>query len=93
MEEYWADGVLTEQSRVRTRDSSEALMPRFVQLKWGLLATGKGVMNETDLASTILNMLITICRFYPSRFVFLLMIKLKKSLLSNWLYVYTNIYY
>jgi len=67
MEEYWADGVLTEQSRVRTRDSSEALMPRFVQLKWGLLATGKGVMNETDLASTILNMLITICRFYPSR--------------------------
>ena len=37
------------------------------QLKWYLLATGSAVMNETDLAVLILNMLIKICEFYPNR--------------------------
>lgn len=37
------------------------------QLKWYLLATGNAVMNETDLAVLILNMLIKICEFYPNR--------------------------
>ena len=38
------------------------------QLKWYLLATGTAVMNETDLAVMILNMLIKICEFYPNRY-------------------------
>ncbi|XP_033101582.1 dnaJ homolog subfamily C member 13-like isoform X2 [Anneissia japonica] len=37
------------------------------QLKWKLLATGQQVMNESDLACLILNMLIRICEYYPSR--------------------------
>ena len=37
------------------------------QLKWYLLATGNAVMNESDLAVLILNMLIKICEFYPNR--------------------------
>lgn len=39
------------------------------QLKWCLLATGQAVMNESDLATLILNMLITMCSYYPSRWV------------------------
>jgi len=37
------------------------------QLKWSLLATGQAVLNETDLATLILNMLIRMCEYYPSR--------------------------
>ncbi|GFN83676.1 Dnaj homolog subfamily c member 13-like, partial [Plakobranchus ocellatus] len=37
------------------------------QLKWTLLATGQAVMNETDMATLILNMLIKMAEFYPSR--------------------------
>ena len=40
------------------------------QLKWYLLATGNAVMNESDLAVLILNMLIKICEFYPNRLGF-----------------------
>lgn len=39
------------------------------QLKWSFLASGQAVMNETDLATLILNMLIKMCEFYPSRCV------------------------
>ena len=39
------------------------------QLKWSLLTTGQAVLNETDLATLILNMLIRMCEYYPSRSV------------------------
>ncbi|CAB3992239.1 dnaJ homolog subfamily C member 13-like [Paramuricea clavata] len=37
------------------------------QLKWFLLAEGTPLMNETDMAVLILNMLIRICSYYPNR--------------------------
>ncbi|CAG5130505.1 unnamed protein product, partial [Candidula unifasciata] len=37
------------------------------QLKWTLLASGQAVMNETDMATLILNMLIKMTEYYPSR--------------------------
>ncbi|KAB7502591.1 DnaJ-like protein subfamily C member 13 [Armadillidium nasatum] len=37
------------------------------QLKWTLAATGQPVMTESDLAVLILNMLIAMCRYFPSR--------------------------
>ncbi|GFR63073.1 LOW QUALITY PROTEIN: DnaJ-like protein subfamily C member 13 [Elysia marginata] len=37
------------------------------QLKWMLLATGQAVLNETDMAILILNMLIKMVEYYPSR--------------------------
>lgn len=37
------------------------------QLKWTLLASGQAVMNETDMATLILNMLIKMAEYYPSR--------------------------
>lgn len=37
------------------------------QLKWVLLAKGNAVLNESDLAAIILNILIKMCEHYPSR--------------------------
>jgi len=31
------------------------------------MATGQAALNETDLATLILNMLIKMCEYYPSR--------------------------
>ena len=42
-------------------------MDKIPQLKWTLLATGQAYMNETSMTILILNMLIKICGFYPSR--------------------------
>lgn len=37
------------------------------QLKWTLVGTGSPVLNESQVAVTCLDMLIRICRYYPSR--------------------------
>jgi len=37
------------------------------QLKWTLLSKGTAVMNESEMSSLILDIFITICKFYPSR--------------------------
>lgn len=37
------------------------------QLKWSLLAKGTAVLNESELATHILNILIKMCEYYPSR--------------------------
>ena len=37
------------------------------QLKWTLVARGTAVMNESELATLILNILITMAGYYPSR--------------------------
>ncbi|RNA25242.1 dnaJ -like protein, partial [Brachionus plicatilis] len=42
-------------------------LDKIPQLKWGLLATGQACMNETSMTILILNMLIKMCTFYPSR--------------------------
>lgn len=35
--------------------------------KWSILATGSPLLNESDLAALILNILIRICEYFPSR--------------------------
>lgn len=37
------------------------------QLKWCLIAKGSPVLNESELATLILNILIKMCEYYPSR--------------------------
>lgn len=68
MQEFWNTGVLTAKTRcwAQGMDGWRPLQA-IPQLKWCLLATGQAVMNETDLATLILNMLITMCSYYPSR--------------------------
>lgn len=68
MQEFWSTGVLTAKTRcwAQGMDGWRPLQA-IPQLKWCLLATGQAVMNESDLATLILNMLITMCSYYPSR--------------------------
>lgn len=68
MHEFWNTGVLTAKTRcwAQGMDGWRPLQA-IPQLKWCLLATGQAVMNESDLATLILNMLITMCSYYPSR--------------------------
>lgn len=42
-------------------------LAQLPQLKWYLVAKGSPVLNESDLAITILNVLIKMCEYYPSR--------------------------
>ena len=42
-------------------------MEKIPQLKWSILASGQASMNETSMAILILNILIKMCHFFPSR--------------------------
>ncbi|XP_075443221.1 dnaJ homolog subfamily C member 13 isoform X3 [Ascaphus truei] len=68
MQEFWTKGVLSPKTRCWAQ-GMDGWRPLQVipQLKWCLLATGQAVLNETDLATLILNMLITMCGYFPSR--------------------------
>ncbi len=43
------------------------LLQNVPQLKWNYLAKGQAVMNESEVSALILSMLVTICKYYPSR--------------------------
>ena len=42
-------------------------MDRIPQLKWSLVAGGQSLLNDSQLAATILDILIAMCTLYPSR--------------------------
>ncbi|XP_037090468.1 dnaJ homolog subfamily C member 13-like isoform X2 [Pollicipes pollicipes] len=68
MRAFWEDGTLTARSRcwAQGMDGWRSLQA-VPQLRWTLCATGQAVLNETDMAVTILNIFITMCHYYPSR--------------------------
>uniref|UniRef100_A0A4W4F3A4 J domain-containing protein n=1 Tax=Electrophorus electricus TaxID=8005 RepID=A0A4W4F3A4_ELEEL len=68
MQEFFNSGAVTGKTRcwAQGMDGWRPLQA-IPQLKWCLLASGQAVMNETDLATLILNMLITMCSYFPSR--------------------------
>ncbi|KAL4623419.1 hypothetical protein GN956_G19211 [Arapaima gigas] len=68
MQDLWKEGTLMAKTRcwAQGMDGWRPLQA-IPQLKWCLLASGQAVMNETDLATLILNMLITMCSYFPSR--------------------------
>ncbi|GAB0184323.1 dnaJ subfamily C member 13 [Grus japonensis] len=68
MQELWDSGKLTSKTRCWAQ-GMDGWRPLQVipQLKWCLLASGQAVLNETDLATLVLNMLITMCGYFPSR--------------------------
>ncbi|XP_074170185.1 dnaJ homolog subfamily C member 13 [Rhinolophus sinicus] len=68
MQELWTKGTLNAKTRcwAQGMDGWRPLQA-IPQLKWCLLASGQSVLNETDLATLILNMLITMCGYFPSR--------------------------
>ncbi|KAL8571849.1 DnaJ subfamily C member 13 [Nucella lapillus] len=68
MKEYWDQGVIHGKTWcwAQGMDGWRALHT-VPQLKWTLMASGQAVMNESDLATLILNMLIRMAEYYPSR--------------------------
>ncbi|KAL3854398.1 hypothetical protein ACJMK2_013668 [Sinanodonta woodiana] len=68
MKRFWEEGIV----HAKTRCWSQGMdgwrpLQTVPQLKWTLMATGQAVMNESDLACLILNMLIKMTEYYPSR--------------------------
>jgi DnaJ family protein C protein 13 len=43
------------------------IIDKIPQLKWCLMASGQAILDETQLATLILNIFIKICNYYPSR--------------------------
>ena len=43
------------------------LRQQAAQLKWTLMAKSTAVLNESEMASRILGLLITLCKYYPSK--------------------------
>ena len=69
MSDLWEEGVLSERTKCWAHGLDGWRPLRSVaQLKWSLPCSGgTALLNETDLAILVLNMLIDICSFYPSR--------------------------
>ena len=70
MKEFWEQGVIHAKTRcwAQGMDGWRPLQT-VPQLKWTLMATGQAVMNESDLATLVLNMLIRMTEYYPSKSV------------------------
>ncbi|XP_066249736.1 dnaJ homolog subfamily C member 13 [Euwallacea similis] len=68
VKELFIKGAITSKTRCWAMglDGWRALS-QLPQLKWCLLAKGSPVLNESDLATHILNLLIRMCEYYPSR--------------------------
>lgn len=70
MREFWEQGVIHSKTRcwAQGMDGWRPLQT-VPQLKWTLMASGQAVMNESDLATLVLNMLIRMTEYYPSKSV------------------------
>ena len=68
MRKLWESNVLTAKTKcwAQGMDGWRTLQ-QVPQLKWCLLARGTPVMNESELATLILNILIQMCQYFPSR--------------------------
>lgn len=68
LKDCWTSGALTPKTLcwAQGMDGWHPLT-NIPQLKWSLAATGTAVMTESDLATLVLNMLITMCKYFPSR--------------------------
>lgn len=68
MKDLYKEGILKPTSKCWT-PGLEGWKPLFKlsQFKWTVMSKDQGYMNESDLASLILSMLIQMCQYYPSR--------------------------
>lgn len=65
---FYDDGTIDVKTRLWAQGMDGwRTIDKIPQLKWALLATGQAHMNETSMAILILNMLIKMCSFFPSR--------------------------
>lgn len=68
MTDLWSAGHINAKTRcwAQGMDGWKSLC-NVPQLKWCLMATGLPVMNESELATLVLKMLIKMCDYFPSR--------------------------
>ena len=68
MREMFHEGSIHQKTRCWSQ-GMEGWKPldQISQLKWTLVSTGVALLNESDLASLIMDMFVRICDFYPSR--------------------------
>ena len=68
MKDLWEEGTVHAKTRcwAQGMDGWRPLQS-VPQLKWTIMATGQAVLNESDLACLIFNMLIKMSSYYPSR--------------------------
>lgn len=68
MKELWQKGAINSKTKcwAQGMDGWRTLQ-QVPQLKWCLMAKGNPVMNESELATLILNILIKMCEYFPSR--------------------------
>lgn len=68
MKDFYADATINAKTKVWAHGMDGwRLLHQVPQLKWTLVARGVAVMNESELATLILNILITMASYYPSR--------------------------
>lgn len=66
--QFHHDGVIDAKTKLWAQGMDGwRIMEKIPQLKWALLATSQPHMNETSMAILILNILIKMCSFFPSR--------------------------
>lgn len=67
VETLWNEGKLNEKTKFWAQGMEGWKVASDIpQLKWCILATGNPVMNESELATCILDIFIKICEYYPS---------------------------
>lgn len=68
LKELYTSGKITHKTKVWAQGmDSWRILSQVPQLKWTLLARGSAVINESELATLILNILIKMSEYYPSR--------------------------
>ena len=69
MKELFQNGSIHQKTRCWSQ-GMEGWKPLelIAQMKWYLVATGIPLMNESEIACLILNMMIRMCEMYPTRY-------------------------
>ncbi|XP_066599154.1 dnaJ homolog subfamily C member 13 isoform X2 [Prorops nasuta] len=68
LEKLYSSNQITYKTKVWAQGMDGwRMISQVPQLKWTLVARGTAVINESELATLILNILITVCEYYPSR--------------------------
>jgi DnaJ family protein C protein 13 len=67
IEELWKEGKVNEKTKFWAQGMNGwKFASEISQMKWCILASGNPLMNESELATCILNIFIQICEYYPS---------------------------
>jgi DnaJ family protein C protein 13 len=68
LRDLYASNQISHKTKVWAQGlDSWRLLSQVPQLKWTLVAKGNSVINESELATLILNILIKMCEYFPSR--------------------------